>query len=72
MIKRVVLLLLAVALLAGCGPMVQKSEFWQHPTWYTTCDHMCYSWTKFKNTTPEHYQQGQAEGWWGIDTPVNK
>ena len=61
------LVLLAVGLfLAGCGASAKQSEFWEHPSLYTSWDHMKFSWCGYKNPTAETGKQSKEQGWWGI------
>ncbi len=47
--KRILLLLIFVAFLAGCS-----AEWYEHDTVYKNHSHMFYSWGGYKNTTAEH------------------
>lgn len=51
--------------LAGCGGAAKESEFWKHPSLYTSWDHMKYSMNP-ENCTPEMTKKSQQEKWWGI------
>ncbi|MBW1767252.1 MAG: hypothetical protein JRI43_03175 [Deltaproteobacteria bacterium] len=67
--KRLCLMIFVVMFLSGCGTAAQRSEFWEHDTMYRSWGHLCYSWTGYKNPTPEDTNQSQQENWWGIPTP---
>lgn len=51
--------------LAGCGGAAKESEFWKHPSVYTSWDHMKYSMNP-ENCTSEMTKKSQQEKWWGI------
>jgi hypothetical protein len=67
--KRGVLMIIAVLMLAGCGHSLAKSEFLQHDTMYKDWDHMTFSWFGYHNPSQKDAQETTEQGWWGIDVP---
>lgn len=67
--KKLVLLILLVVFIMGCGQSAVRSEFWQHDTMYRSWDHMAFSWFGHNNPTVEDRQKGAEQGWWGIEVP---
>ena len=64
--KKLLLIMLMVMLLVGCGTAAKESEFWQHDTMYKNWDHLRYSWSGYKNPTEVTGDQSQEQDWWGI------
>ena len=64
--KKLFLLILMGLLFSGCGPAAQKSEFWQHDSMYKNWEHTKYSWSGYKNPTPEKGEKSEEQNWWGI------
>jgi hypothetical protein len=64
--KKLILITLTALFLSGCGTAAQRSEFFEHKTMYKNWDHLKYSWSGYKNTTPEAAEKSQAQDWWGI------
>jgi uncharacterized protein YxeA len=62
--KKLVLLLFAVMLIAGCS-----SEFYKHDSLFKTNDHVAYSWWGYKNTTAANAKMSADQGWWGKEIP---
>ena len=62
--KRLLLLLVAAMLIAGC-----TSEFYKHDSLFKTNQHVSYSWWGYKNTTPEAAKMSAEQGWWGKEIP---
>ncbi len=67
--KKGLLLIIAVVMLAGCSHSVANSEFLQHDTFYKNWDHMKFSWFGYRNPTDEDTQKAIEQGWWGIEVP---
>lgn len=63
--KRLVCVVVLGLFLAGCGAAAQESEFWKHPSMYTSWDHMKYSWNP-ENCGKETTKKAQQEKWWGV------
>jgi hypothetical protein len=66
--KRGVLLIVAMLMLAGCGSF-SKSEFLQHDSMYKNWDHMKFSWFGYRQPSEEDTQKAIEQEWWGIDVP---
>ena len=66
--KRSVLLILAIFMLAGCSSF-SKSEFLQHESLYKNWDHMKFSWFGYRNPSEEDVKKSIEQEWWGIDVP---
>jgi uncharacterized protein YxeA len=62
--KKLLLLLVAVMLIAGC-----TSEFYKHNSLFASNSHVSYSWWGYKNTTPEAAKMSAGENWWGKEIP---
>jgi hypothetical protein len=62
--KKLVLLVLAGLLIAGCS-----SEFYKHDTLFATNDHVAFSWWGYDNPTMDDAQKSTEEGWWGKEIP---
>ncbi len=71
MMKRLLLILVAVAFFAGCAA-AEKSEFFQHDTMYRDVDHLWYSWYKYKKTDEKDIKKSLDENWWGEIVQVDK
>ncbi|MEN6465035.1 MAG: hypothetical protein ABFD62_07640 [Syntrophaceae bacterium] len=69
--KRLMLILVAVAFFAGCAA-AERSEFFQHDTMYRDGDHLWYSWHKYKTTDNNDMKKSQAENWWGETVRIDK
>lgn len=62
--KKLIFLMLVGLFLAGCS-----SEFYKHDSLYKTWDHAKFSWTGYKNPTPQDAKLSQQQGWWGQGIP---
>ena len=62
--KKLLLLLAAAMLIAGC-----TSEFYKHDSVFKTNDHVAYSWWGYKNTTARNAKKSTDQGWWGKEIP---
>ncbi len=62
--KKLLLLLVAVMLVAGC-----TSEFYKHDSLFKTNQHASFSWWGYKNTTSEAAKMSSEQGWWGKEIP---
>jgi len=67
--KKLLILVLLVMFLSGCGAAARESEFWQHGSIYKTWDHMRYSLQGYKNPSKETAKKSLEQGWWGIEIP---
>jgi hypothetical protein len=62
--KKMLLLLAAAMLIAGCS-----SEFYKHDRVFSTNDHVAYSWWGYKNTDAMAAKKSADQGWWGKEIP---
>jgi hypothetical protein len=62
--KKLLLLLVAVMMLAGCS-----AEVYQRKSLFASNSHVGYSWWGFRNTTSEHAKLSASENWWGKEIP---
>jgi len=62
--KKLVLLLAAAMLIAGC-----TSEFYKHDSVFKTNDHVAYSWWGYDKTTAADAKKSAEQGWWGKEIP---
>ena len=64
--KKLLLLLVAAMLIAGC-----TAEFYKHPTLFATNNHVAYSWWGYKNTTAQDAKESADvnKPWWGKEIP---
>ena len=67
--KKGVLLILAVMMLAGCGNTLSRSEFLQHDKMYKNWDHMTFSWFGYRNPSMNDVEESNQQDWWGIEVP---
>lgn len=68
--KKLLVLLVVGACLAGCGTAAKKSELWEHNTIYKNYDHLRFSWGDHEEVSQQEVNQSVAEGWWGKETTV--
>jgi hypothetical protein len=68
--KRLLLLLVVSAGLAGCGASASQSEVWKHDTLYRNLDHLRFSWGGYRDASTGEAQQAREENWWGKEIPV--
>ncbi|MBI5578910.1 MAG: hypothetical protein HY895_07135 [Deltaproteobacteria bacterium] len=62
--KKLLLLLAAAMLIAGC-----TSEFYKHDSVFKTNDHVAYSWWGYDKTSPTDAKKSAEQGWWGKEIP---
>lgn len=62
--KKLMLLLVAVLLIAGC-----TSEFYKHDSLFKTNSHAAYSWWGYKSTSAQDAKMSAEQGWWGKEIP---
>jgi len=62
--KKLALLVVLVAFLAGCAG-AEQSEFWKHDTMYRNSDHLRFSWSGYQDCGPEFTKATQSQNWWG-------
>lgn len=62
--KKLLLVLVAVLLIAGC-----TSEFYKHDSLFKTNSHAAFSWWGYKNVNADHAKMSAEQGWWGKEIP---
>ncbi|MGA8020939.1 MAG: hypothetical protein WCA42_18880, partial [Desulfobacterales bacterium] len=67
--KKLLIIGMLLAFLAGCGHMAQESEFFEHNTLYRDWDHAKFSMWGYKEPTALTAQESTAQEWWGIPIP---
>lgn len=67
--KKMLLVVLTLVFLAGCGHLAKESEFYEHRAMYKNWDHLKFSLTGYKNPTAQDAQMSSEQNWWGIDIP---
>jgi ABC-type uncharacterized transport system auxiliary subunit len=67
--KKLLIIGMLLAFLAGCGHMAQESEFFEHNTLYRDWDHAKFSMWGYKEPTALTAQKSTAQEWWGIPIP---
>ena len=65
-VKRLLVLLGMVLILAGCGAAARESGFYEHNTMYRDWDHFIFSLNGYKKVDPKKAQESKAQEWWGI------
>jgi hypothetical protein len=63
--KKLLVVLMLGMFLAGCGTAAEQSEFWKHPSMFTSWDHMKYSWGGYEDCGPGQTQKSKQQKWWG-------
>lgn len=64
--KRVIVVLLGVFFLFGCGAAARESGFYEHDTVYRNGDHFKFSTIGYTEVTPKKAEMSKAQDWWGI------
>jgi len=67
--KRLVLLIMLILLVAGCGQLAKESEFWDHSSMYKDWGHLYFSLGGYKNCDAGEALKSKQDGWWGITMP---
>ena len=69
--KKVILLLVSVMFLMGCGAAAQRSEWYQHDTHFKNWKHLKFSVTGYKNPSAKDAKFSDSQEWWGepIEVP---
>jgi len=71
MMKKMVILIVMVLLLASCGQssLMSRSEFLQHDKMYKNWDHMKFSWFGSDQATTQDSEKSIDQQWWGLEVP---
>jgi hypothetical protein len=64
--KRLLVVMMAVLFLAGCGAAAKESGFYEHNTMYKSWDHMKFSMFGYKQVNPVVVKESTDEDWWGL------
>ena len=64
--KKLVVVLMGMLFLAGCGAAARESGFWEHSTMYRGCEHFKFSAYGYKHVEPKEAQLSKEEDWWGV------
>ena len=71
--KRIIVVLLGVFFLFGCGAAARESGYYEHNTLYGNCSHLKFSIMGFKEEiTPKVVERSTKQGWWGITIEGSK
>lgn len=63
--KRVVVVLMAVLFLAGCGAAARESGYKEHNSLYRDWEHFKFSAWGYKHVDPKEVQMSKEREWWG-------
>ena len=65
--KRIIVVLLGVLFLAGCGAAARESGYYEHDSMYRNFSHLKFSIHDFKEViTPKEVEKTKKQDWWGI------
>jgi len=64
--KRLLVVMMAVLFLAGCGAAARESGFYEHNTMYQSWDHMKFSIAGYKQVSPVEVKESTEKNWWGL------
>ena len=67
--KKLIIAVLALAFIAGCGHSAKESEFYEHRAMWKNWNHAQFSMTGYKNPTADDAKLSAEQEWWGIDVP---
>lgn len=67
--RRGIVLLAVVIMIAGCGQLARESEFWDHRSMYQDWGHLYFSMGGYRNCDAEDVLKSTRDGWWGITMP---
>ncbi len=64
--KKIVIVLLGVFFLFGCGAAARESGYYEHSSMYGNFSHLKFSIMGFKEEiTPKVVERSNKQGWWG-------
>ena len=69
--KKLAIILIMASLLAGCGTLAERSEFFQHETMYRNWSHMAYSIHGYKHPSVETLKKTKEQNWWGLPQAIS-
>lgn len=64
--KKLLLVLLSVMFLFGCGAAARESGFYEHNTMYRDWDHLKFSIFGYKQVDQKEVQLSKEQDWWGV------
>ena len=67
--KKLILILMLLGFIMGCGQSAVQSEFYQHDSQFVNWDHMKFSLFGYRNPTEEDVKKSREQGWWGAEIP---
>jgi hypothetical protein len=64
--KRIIVVLLGLFFLAGCGAAARESAYYEHDSMYRNFSHLKFSIMGFKeDITPKVVERSKKQDWWG-------
>ena len=63
--KKMIVVLMGVFFLAGCGAAARESGFYEHNTMYRDWEHMKFSIWGYKQVESKEATLSKEENWWG-------
>ena len=71
--KRIIVVLLGVFFLFGCGAAARESGYYEHNTLYKNFSHLKFSIVGFKQEiTPKVVERSKKQDWWGATVEGSK
>jgi hypothetical protein len=71
--KRIIVVLLGLFFLFGCGAAARESAYYEHNTMYRSFSHLKFSIMGFKQEiTPQVVERSKKQDWWGIPVQGTK
>ncbi len=69
--KRLLLIIVGILFLLGCGATARESGFYDHKTMYSSWDHLKFSIFGHKEVDQKEAQLSKEQDWWGkpVDQP---
>jgi hypothetical protein len=67
--KKLILILVVLGFIMGCGQSAVQSGFYQHDSQFATWDHLKFSLFGYRNPTEEDVKKSKEQGWWGAEIP---
>jgi hypothetical protein len=64
--KRLLVVLLGVFFLAGCGAAARESGFYENNTMYKSYSHLKFSVYGHKQVDPKEVELTKKQNWWGV------
>ncbi len=64
--KRLLVVMMAIFFLAGCGAAARESGYYEHSTLYTSWSHLKFSNWGYKQVSQQEVDKSKAQSWWGI------